>query len=118
MSICRIGVIGAGNVGRRHARVLSSFPDVHLAGITDAVPAAAEALASDTGCRAFAGTDDLLSAGVDAVYVCVPPFAHGAPETAVLSAGVPLFVEKPLAVSLETAEQLGARAAAALPRAT
>jgi myo-inositol 2-dehydrogenase/D-chiro-inositol 1-dehydrogenase len=113
MSICRIGLIGAGNVGRRHAQVLNSFPDVHLAGITDAVPAAAAALASDIGCRAFGGTDELLSAGVDAVYVCVPPFAHGAPETAVLSAGVPLFVEKPLAVTVQTAEHVGARAAAA-----
>jgi myo-inositol 2-dehydrogenase / D-chiro-inositol 1-dehydrogenase len=113
MRICRIGLIGAGNVGRRHAQVLNSFPDVHLAGITDAVPASAAALASDIGCRAFGGTDDLLSAGVDAVYVCVPPFAHGAPETAVLSAGVPLFVEKPLAVGVETAEEVGARAAAA-----
>ena len=35
MDICRIGLIGAGNVGRRHAQVLRSFPDVHLAGITD-----------------------------------------------------------------------------------
>ena len=35
--------------------------------------------------------------GSDAAYVCVPPFAHGVAETAVLSAGIPLFVEKPLA---------------------
>src|SRR5512133_998885 len=108
MDICRIGLIGAGNVGRRHAQVLRSFPDVHLAGITDAVPEAAAALASDVGCRPFPGADELLSAGVDAAYVCVPPFARGAPETAVLSAGVPLFVEKPLAVTVKTAEWVGA----------
>jgi myo-inositol 2-dehydrogenase/D-chiro-inositol 1-dehydrogenase len=113
MDICRVGLIGAGNVGRRHARVLSSFPDVHLAGITDVIPEAAATLASEVGCRPFPSANEMLSAGVDAVYVCVPPFAHGAPETAVLSVGVPLFVEKPLAVNFKTAERVGAQAAAA-----
>src|ERR1700742_931682 len=113
MEICRIGLIGAGNVGRRHAQVLGSFPDVHLAGITDVVPEAAAALARDVGCRPFPGTGELLSAGLDAVYVCVPPFAHGAPEAAVLSAGVPLFVEKPLAATAETAERVAVQVAAA-----
>ena len=113
MDICRIGLIGAGNVGRRHAQVLRSFPDVHLAGVTDVVPQAAAALARDVGCRPFPGIDELLSAGVDAVYVCVPPFAHGAPEAAVLSAGVPLFVEKPLAATAETAERVGVQVTAA-----
>jgi myo-inositol 2-dehydrogenase / D-chiro-inositol 1-dehydrogenase len=98
MDICRIGLIGAGNVGRRHAQVLSGFPDVHLAGITDVVPQAAAALARDVGCRPFSRIDELLSAGVDAVYVCVPPFAHGA---------------KPLAATAEMAERVGAQIAAA-----
>jgi myo-inositol 2-dehydrogenase / D-chiro-inositol 1-dehydrogenase len=113
MDICRIGLIGAGNVGRRHAQVLRSFPDVHLAGITDVVPQAAAALADDVGCRPFPGTGELLAAGIDAAYVCVPPFAHGPPETAVLSAGLPLFVEKPLAATAGTAERVGAQVAAA-----
>jgi myo-inositol 2-dehydrogenase/D-chiro-inositol 1-dehydrogenase len=113
MDILRIGLIGAGNVGRRHAQVLESFPDVHVAGITDVSPGAAAALAGDIGSRAFADVAGLLSAGVDAAYVCVPPFAHGAAEAAVLSAGVPMFVEKPLAATAETAEHVGARVAAA-----
>ena len=113
MDVCRIGLIGAGNVGRRHAQVLRSFPDVHLTGITDVVPETAAALAGDTGCRTFADVGELLAAGLDAAYVCVPPFAHGVAETAVLSAGVPLFVEKPLATTAETAERLGAQVAAA-----
>jgi predicted dehydrogenase len=49
MDICRIGLIGAGNVGRRHAQVLRSFPDGHLAGIADVIPEAAAALARDAG---------------------------------------------------------------------
>jgi predicted dehydrogenase len=113
MDICRIGLIGAGNVGRRHAQVLSGFPDARLAGITDVVPEAAAALALDAGCPTFTGVGPLLSAGIDAAYVCVPPFAHGAAEDAVLAAGLPLFVEKPLAAAAETAERVGAQVAAA-----
>ena len=67
MDICRIGLIGAGNVGRRHARVLGSFPDVHLAGITDVVPEAAAALARRRRMPAVRGRGELLSAGLDAV---------------------------------------------------
>ena len=47
--------------------------------------------------------------GLDAAYVCVPPFAHGAPELAVFERGLPFFVEKPLAADLETAEQIATR---------
>lgn len=54
----------------------------------------------------------LDSEKLDALYVCVPPFAHGAPETAVVERGLPFFVEKPLAVDLETAEEIARRVAA------
>ncbi len=40
------------------------------------------------------------------MYVCVPPFAHGPAEEAVIEAGVPMFVEKPVAVDLGTAERI------------
>jgi predicted dehydrogenase len=63
MDICRIGLIGAGNAGRRHAQVLRSFLDVHLAGITDVVPQAAAALAKDVGCRRPAGDPEADRAG-------------------------------------------------------
>ncbi|MGP3914549.1 Gfo/Idh/MocA family protein [Nonomuraea sp. 10N515B] len=101
----RVGIIGAGNVAARHADVLSGFPDVTIAGVADTDPHRAEALASKHGSPAYGGHADLLSAGgLDAVYVCVPPFAHGNPERDVLSCDLPLFVEKPLSLDLETAE--------------
>jgi predicted dehydrogenase len=77
------------------------------------IPQAAKALADEVGCRPYPGIGELLAAGVDAVYVCVPPFAHGPPEHAVLAARLPLFVEKPLAATAETAEHVGAQVAAA-----
>lgn len=106
-STIRVGIVGAGNVAARHAEVLSGFPDVTIAGIADTDPHRAEALAAEHGCRAFGGHTDLLDAGgLDAVYICVPPFAHGNPEHDILSCNIPIFVEKPLSLDLETAESI------------
>ncbi|PZF98991.1 Gfo/Idh/MocA family protein [Micromonospora deserti] len=107
MRTCRVGLVGAGGVAQRHARVLGGFADVELLGVTDVVPEAAAQLAAAHGGRAFTTVEELLAAGPDAVYVCVPPFAHGPAEEAVVAAGVPMFVEKPVAVDLATAERIG-----------
>jgi myo-inositol 2-dehydrogenase/D-chiro-inositol 1-dehydrogenase len=103
---CAVAIIGAGNVARRHASVLSGFPDVRVIGVTDVVPDAAGSLAAEYGALAYPDVAALLDAQPDAVYVCVPPFAHGPAEEAVLAAGLPMFVEKPLAVDLATAERI------------
>src|SRR5215213_10302283 len=110
----RIGVVGAGGVAARHVRVLSGFDDTEVVAVADPVPEAAERLAATCGATAYADADTLLDReAVQAVYVCVPPFAHGEPERAVLARGLPLFVEKPLAADLPAAEQLAAEVEAA-----
>jgi len=100
----RIGLIGAGAVARRHAAVLSEFDDVKITAVADPEVARAEALAALCGARPYSDYEDMLFAeALDAAYVCVPPFAHGPPERAVLAAGLPFLVEKPLAVDYATA---------------
>ncbi|MEU8301655.1 Gfo/Idh/MocA family oxidoreductase [Micromonospora sp. NPDC048909] len=106
MRKCRVGLVGAGGVAQRHARVLAGFDDTELVGVTDVRAEAAAALAASHDTRTFADVDELLTAGPDAVYVCVPPFAHGPVEETVVAAGVPMFVEKPVAVDLVTAERI------------
>jgi predicted dehydrogenase len=101
-------MVGAGGVARRHARVLSGLPDVQLVGVTDVVAAAAESLGAAYGAPVFPGVGELLEAGLDAAYVCVPPFAHGPAERAIVAAGVPLFVEKPIALDRDTADEIAA----------
>lgn len=60
--------------------------------------------------RTFADFQALLDdEELDAVYICVPPFAHGEPEDEALDRGLPFFVEKPVARDLETAEQIAER---------
>ncbi len=48
----------------------------------------------------------LSEAGLHALYVCVPPFAHGDLEFAAIDAGLALFVEKPVALSFDLARQI------------
>jgi myo-inositol 2-dehydrogenase/D-chiro-inositol 1-dehydrogenase len=108
MTTTRIGLIGAGGVAARHARVLSALPGVLISGVTDVLPEAAERLAGQHGARVYASTGDLLADGPDAVYVCVPPFAHGDAERAVLAAGLPMFVEKPIAINHGIAAEIAA----------
>src|SRR5829696_4175970 len=104
----RIAMVGAGGVAARHVRVLTGL-GARVVAVADPVADAARRLAGDCGAAAYPDVDAALDAGpVDAVYVCVPPFAHGAPERAVLARGLPLFVEKPLSVDRDTAEQLAA----------
>lgn len=103
----RVGFVGAGAVARRHAHSLRQFSDVSIRGVADVVPARARELAHEHAAKAYADVGALLSAEpLDAVYVCVPPFAHGEPERAVLAARHALFVEKPLSLGLDLAEEL------------
>jgi myo-inositol 2-dehydrogenase / D-chiro-inositol 1-dehydrogenase len=115
----RVGLVGAGAVGARHARTLAGFDDVELVAIYDPVVASAESLAGELGAGTVGGVASLLAAGLDAVWLCVPPFAHGELELSVVRAGLPLFVEKPLAADLAVAELVAdAVAASGLPTAT
>ena len=110
----RIGFIGAGGIAHRHLGVLEQFGDVELAAFADPVEERAQGAAERFGARAFSDLEAMLAeVPLDAVYICVPPFAHGVPERAALARGLPFFVEKPLALDLATAEALARDVAAA-----
>ena len=109
MGTLRVGLVGAGGVGERHAATLASLGEVRLAAVTDVDAARAGAVAELYGARACPDLSALLSDGqLDAVWLCVPPFAHGDAERMLIEAGIPFFVEKPLAASLAVAEELAA----------
>ena len=106
MDRCTVGFVGAGGVAVRHARHLAELEDVRVVAVTDPVAAAAQSFADITGAAVVSDLDALLNTSPDAVYVCVPPHAHGPIEDQVLGAGTAMFVEKPLALDLPTAERI------------
>jgi len=101
-----VGIIGAGNMGRTHAEDLKADERVRIVGVADAVPAKAEALATALGTRAFARTEELLRADVQAVYITTPNTRHVEATLAALEAGIHVFCEKPMACSLAEARQI------------
>ncbi|MFL6269080.1 MAG: Gfo/Idh/MocA family protein [Actinomycetes bacterium] len=105
----RIGMVGAGAVAARHVRTLLAMDGVEVAGVADPALDRARELAGAAGAAAYPSHMELLAAErLDAVYICVPPFAHGAPELAAIEAGLPFFVEKPVAIDQETAAGIAA----------
>jgi myo-inositol 2-dehydrogenase/D-chiro-inositol 1-dehydrogenase len=90
----------------RHARHLTELRDVRIVAVTDPNMTAARSFAETTGAAVVSDLEALLNTSPDAVYVCVPPHAHGPIEEQVLGAGTALFVEKPVALDLPTAERI------------
>ncbi len=107
----RIGVVGAGSVAARHVASLQRLPGVHISGVVDTDSDRARELADSAGrgARTYVSVEAMVeSGGLDAAYICVPPFAHGPAEHVLLDARVPFFVEKPVALAVNTAEEIAA----------
>jgi predicted dehydrogenase len=106
----RVGIIGAGYIGDRHATNLLGFDDVDVVAVADVAGARAETLAARCDAHAYDDWEAMLRRErMDALYICVPPFAHGAPEHGAIDMGLPFLVEKPLAVDLATADDIARR---------
>jgi predicted dehydrogenase len=101
----RMGVIGVGNMGQHHARVLSLLKDVELVGVSDVSAERGLDTACKYNARFFEDYRDLLEY-VDAVCIAVPTRLHHSVGLTCLQAGVHVLIEKPIAASLAEAESL------------
>lgn len=107
----RVGVIGVGNMGQHHTRVLSLLKDVELVGIADINLERGIDTASKYRIRFFEDYRDLLPF-VDAVCIAVPTRLHHEVGLTCLQAGVHVLIEKPIAANITEAESLVNAAAA------
>ena len=106
----RAAVVGVGAFGRNHARVYRELAhqdgNVELVGIVDSDPARASAAAREFAAPAFASVKELAQSGVQAASIAVPTVEHLQVARELMEAGVDVLVEKPLATSLEEADEL------------
>jgi predicted dehydrogenase len=109
MKRLRMGVVGVGHLGKEHARILSTMPDVELVGVADPHADQAESVAFRCRTRPFPEHRPLLSL-VDAAVIAAPTFVHHAVASDFLSHGVPVLVEKPLTADVAEAAELVALA--------
>lgn len=103
-----VAVVGAGNMGRHHARNYSRLEEADLRAVVDRDLDRAQALADRFGAAAFAEVDELLREVPDlaAASVAVPTSLHAEVAGALLSAGRHVLVEKPIAPTVEEADRL------------
>jgi predicted dehydrogenase len=101
----RGGVIGAGVFGAYHARQYARIDGVVLSAVLDPHPDRAAQVAVPLGGRAFHELDEFLDA-VDVVTVASPACFHAQHALAALALGKPVYLEKPIAVTLGEAEQI------------
>ncbi len=102
----KVGVIGVGAMGQHHARVYHEMDGVELIGVSDVDRLRAEGIAAMHGARAFTDYRELLSCDLDAVSVAVPTTLHKTVAMDVINEGVHLLVEKPIASTVEDADEM------------
>lgn len=104
-AVVRTATIGVGHFGRYHAQKYAAACGSQLVAVCDTDRARAEQVAAELGTRAVSDYRTLLGA-VDAVSVVVPTRAHHEIAHAFLDAGVHVLVEKPIASTLDEADDL------------
>ena len=106
----KIALIGAGAIGRIHARNLFNHSTAQLAYVCDIDEAVANSVASQYGARAVSTPERVLGPDIDGIIIASSTTTHGDIATACIAAGKPFLCEKPLASDLPTAQAIVARA--------
>ena len=101
----RVGVVGIGHLGARHAQTYAALPGVQLVAVCDLDKKRASASAKQTGATAYTDFRELLGT-VDAVSLAVPTNLHADIGLQFLKRGTHLLIEKPIATTLAQANAL------------
>jgi predicted dehydrogenase len=97
----RIGFIGAGGIAGRHMETLVNNPDAEMVAFSDPDVDRARAAAKTYGGKAFKSYRTMLNkTELDAVFICIPPFAHTDQVKLAVEGGLAVFTEKPIGLNL------------------
>ncbi|MBX9575551.1 MAG: Gfo/Idh/MocA family oxidoreductase [Caulobacteraceae bacterium] len=102
----KVGVAGAGVMGRNHARVLSDIRDFDLTHVFDADAVTARGVAEVYGATGVDTVEAFADAGLDAAVISTPNRTHADVGVALLEKGVHVLVEKPIAATVADAQRL------------
>ena len=105
MTPLRVAVIGAGHLGRIHARIAAGLDDFQLVAVADPVAACRDTAAAEGQTRAVSDYRELIGE-IDAAIIATPTNTHHTIGVELLSSGIPLFIEKPLSTHAAAADDL------------
>ncbi|GAB4347477.1 MAG: inositol 2-dehydrogenase [Oricola sp.] len=101
----RFALLGAGRIGKVHARAVTSNPDAQLVAVADAFEDAARTVAGGYGCEVRAVGQIETADDIDAVVICTPTNTHADLIERFARAGKAIFCEKPIDLSLDRVRQ-------------
>jgi len=107
----QIGIIGTGGFSETHCNLLEQMEGVRISAVCGTSLEKAERFSKQwRDVSAYGNAQQMLDQEkLDAVYICVPPFAHGELEKAVIERNIPFFIEKPIALDDQLPAELHAR---------
>ena len=109
MKKLRLGIIGCGSIGNFHLYHLIRMEDAEVSAVCDAIPEKAEKARGKTGAKAYTDYREMLEKErLDAIFVGVPPYMLPGIELDIISRGIHLFIQKPMALSMEHANKVKA----------
>ena len=97
----RFGLLGAGRIGKVHAKAVTANPKAKLVAVADAMAPAAQAIADQYGCDERTIAQILAASDIDAVVICTPTDTHADLIEQFTNAGKAVFCEKPIDLSLD-----------------
>jgi myo-inositol 2-dehydrogenase/D-chiro-inositol 1-dehydrogenase len=97
----RFALLGAGRIGKVHAKAVSSNASAKLIAVADAFPAAAQAIASAYGCEVRTIEAIEAAKDIDAVVICTPTDTHADLIERFARAGKAIFCEKPIDLDVD-----------------
>ena len=112
----KIGVVGMGGIGNRHAEIYAKSPLSELVAVCDIIPERADKAAAKLGCPKFYSVQEMLDSGIemDAAGMCTAGAENGGdhyePTMQLLGAGLPVLGEKPISNRLAEAREMVALA--------
>lgn len=101
----KIGVIGAGHLGKIHLKLIKELPDYQLIGFYDSDPSVGEAVSRDFGTAYYSSADELIEEA-DVIDIVTPTISHYEYAVKVLKKSKHMFIEKPLTNTIEEAKSL------------
>ena len=101
----KIGVLGAGHLGKIHLRLLQESAAYELVGFYDSQPQIAAKISREFGYRSFSEVDSLLDE-VDVIDIVTPTISHFELGKKALEKGLHIFLEKPITATVEEANEL------------
>ncbi len=101
----KIGVIGAGHLGKIHIRLLKEIQSAELVGFHDHDSGTAEAVSKEFGIKSFSSPEELIVA-CDAVDIVIPTISHFELASLAIQKLKHVFIEKPITTTVKEAEKL------------